>query len=360
MDSVNRIKILDSFRAIAILMVIAFHFTGAFTKARTLDMYPHIAKSLYPYGDQFSSYFPYGSRGVQLFYMISGFVIYLTLNRTASFKDFMIKRIVRLFPLLLVCSIITFYLPILIDPANKYLIFHRPVINFLPSLTFTELWIWNKLGHTHIEYIDNVYWTLVIEMKFYIYIALIYFSLKNNFYRNWLYFSFIFIVSYAVSNKFVQSAALFNLNKILETIFISKYILFFTLGTYFYRLYEKLPVERFHVALISGMTLISVIYIMPVEESVAFCLFSLLFLLFIYRPKYLAFLNNKPLLFIGMVSYPLYLIHENIGVLLINRFADLTGSSYSEIFIVLVLAILIFFSYLLNRYFEVPCSRFFK
>src|ERR1700761_3550895 len=160
----KRIKLLDSFRCIAIVMVIFDHYTSTFTFKNTSGMYPHIAKSLYPYGDKYFSYFKDGYLGVELFFMISGFVIYLTLEKASSFTSFVGKRLLRLFPLLLICSLITFLVPFLIDPDKKYLLFHRPAINFFPSLTFSDLWIWNRIfGVTdkinNIEYIDNSYWT---------------------------------------------------------------------------------------------------------------------------------------------------------------------------------------------------------
>jgi len=45
-----------------------------------------------------------------------------------------------------------------------------------------------------------------------------------------------------------------------------------------------------------------------------------LFLLMIYRKKYLLFLEKPFLSWIGVVSYSIYLIHEDIGVLLINKY----------------------------------------
>ena len=48
-------------------------------------------------------------------------------------------------------------------------------------------------------------------------------------------------------------------------------------------------------------------------------LFVLLFCLMVYYPKSISFLNNKFLNAIGVSSYFLYLIHENLGVFLIYK-----------------------------------------
>ncbi|WP_428328114.1 acyltransferase family protein [Mucilaginibacter sp.] len=150
----GRIKILDGFRCVAILIVILFHFTSVYANQNTLIYWPYIVKKLYPYGSKYAGYFEFGHLGVQLFFMISGFVIYMTLEKTNSFSRFIIKRFLRLFPLLLLCSIITYIAPFLLDPEKRYLIFHRPAHNFLPSLSFTDLWMWNIILKTKsVEYI---------------------------------------------------------------------------------------------------------------------------------------------------------------------------------------------------------------
>lgn len=40
----------------------------------------------------------YGFYAVELFFMISGFVIYFTLERSATWKDFAFSRLTRLYP----------------------------------------------------------------------------------------------------------------------------------------------------------------------------------------------------------------------------------------------------------------------
>ena len=61
----------------------------------------------------------------------------------------------------------------------------------------------------------------------------------------------------------------------------------------------------------------------------------------------------------GIGSYSLYLIHENIGVLLINRYASLLGS-LDFLFPVIVIAALILFSYFSYTFFEKPAGKLLK
>ena len=72
----ERIKLLDSFRFIAILMVLLFHYYS-----RWNGIHYQIE------GDLLG--FKYGYLGVEFFFMISGYVIYFTLTKTENFQKFL-------------------------------------------------------------------------------------------------------------------------------------------------------------------------------------------------------------------------------------------------------------------------------
>lgn len=77
----NRIQILDGFRAISILSVLLFHFFSRWTP-------PLSSESFYPYGSKYFSWFQYGGVGVEFFFMISGFVIYFTLENRCCLRRY--------------------------------------------------------------------------------------------------------------------------------------------------------------------------------------------------------------------------------------------------------------------------------
>jgi len=83
-----RLRYLDGLRGIAIIAVMLWHFFGPTDAA------------LLPYGDRYS-HIPVlssGWMGVELFFLISGFVIFMTIERCSGFCDFMLRRWLRLFP----------------------------------------------------------------------------------------------------------------------------------------------------------------------------------------------------------------------------------------------------------------------
>ena len=93
--SVARIAELDALRGIAVLSVILYHYTSRYN-----DLYQH--KSTYLLN------FTLGRLGVQLFFIISGFVIFMTLERCSNIKQFIIKRMSRLYPAYIVSVTLTF------------------------------------------------------------------------------------------------------------------------------------------------------------------------------------------------------------------------------------------------------------
>ena len=94
----SRIEYLDGLRGLAISAVMLFH---AYAR------WP----GLYPYGGGFvgNPLFDSGWDGVRLFFMISGFVILMTLRRSDSFWEFVFKRWLQLLPAMLICSVIIFF-----------------------------------------------------------------------------------------------------------------------------------------------------------------------------------------------------------------------------------------------------------
>jgi peptidoglycan/LPS O-acetylase OafA/YrhL len=81
----TRLLELDVFRGLAALAVVLFHYTTVYERT-------------YDHHDEMLFDFSLGHYGVQLFFIISGFVIFMTLNRTKSALDFVVSRFSRLYP----------------------------------------------------------------------------------------------------------------------------------------------------------------------------------------------------------------------------------------------------------------------
>src|SRR3981081_2415530 len=98
-SSPDRLLSIDGLRGVAILLVLGSHW---FSDKSLIGMYP--------YGSNFLTLFKYGNMGVYLFFIISGFVIALTLDTSASVPQFIWRRFVRLWPALTLWGIFAFAL----------------------------------------------------------------------------------------------------------------------------------------------------------------------------------------------------------------------------------------------------------
>jgi peptidoglycan/LPS O-acetylase OafA/YrhL len=142
----NRVNELDLLRFLGALAVVFFHysFRGYAADAMSVMPYPLLA-----------SWAKYGYFGVELFFLISGFVILMTASGR-SFRYFAISRLVRLYPAFWVCCTITFAMTILIGAPRYSASFGQYLVN----MTMLS-------GFVGVPLIDNAYWTLFVEMVFY-------------------------------------------------------------------------------------------------------------------------------------------------------------------------------------------------
>lgn len=97
-NSLFRIVELDAVRGVAALMVVLCHYTTWHVQSVGFS-------STVPFFE-----FWEGKFGVYLFFIVSGFVIFLTLEKCDNIKSFIVSRVVRLYPAYWVCLIITFSL----------------------------------------------------------------------------------------------------------------------------------------------------------------------------------------------------------------------------------------------------------
>lgn len=107
-------------------------------------------------------------------------------------------------------------------------------------------------------------------------------------------------------------------------LFIQDYIDIFCAGVLFYHLY-KLPKSVWPIPALVICLLVAITAepLLPVAAGLG-AFFAALFLL-VYRREWLSPLRSKSLGWIGLVSYSLYRLHQNIGVGLINEIGSVGG-----------------------------------
>lgn len=292
---------MDGLRGVAILLVIFYH---AYARWPEYAGFVEVTQEFF--------IFKYGNFGVQLFFMISGFVIFMSLDKSRTIGGFFFRRWVRLFPAMLIASLFIYF-------SAPY--FHeRPrgipnPIDVVPGLFFLSSGLISKVFGADIQSLEGSFWSLYVEVLFYFIIGCLYFFLGR---KRALYSVFcIFIASYVSGFVFVDSVFGAFLSKALTHLgFV--YYGWFLIGMLVYLGFEN---GRFCFDE-KILLFISVLMILMVDELGVF-LASLLalaaFLLPFFSLMVRRFLSVRFLLFLGFVSYPLYLIHENMMISMVVK-----------------------------------------
>ena len=148
----QRIVELDSLRGIAAVAVVIYHY---FT--RYDQQYGH--EGLYP---ELTYLTKNGIYGVHLFFVVSGYVIFWTLHKTDRPLDFLVSRFSRLYPAYWFAIILTYTAVNIFGLPDRQVDINVALAN---SLMFHE--------YLNVSHVDGVYWTLTVEITFYLLIFLI-------------------------------------------------------------------------------------------------------------------------------------------------------------------------------------------
>lgn len=323
-----RIKELDAFRGLAALAVVLYHYTTIYSKNFDVES---------------PLYFSYGWLGVPFFFILSGFVITLTIERCQNSWQFLKKRFVRLYPTFWICLVLTL---VTIGVTNSNSIdpmFDRPTLDIIANFTmFHEL---AKLHH-----VDGSYWSLLPELLFYLLMAVLFFFKKVD---NVLQFNGALLVICFVHYFFPIP--------IFSRLLDLHYVLLFMIGICFYRIYTrvgKAPVYL-HLLIIANLILGSYLYgiVRPHLDILTIFITFPAIVLFFYTFVYLKFEilgRSKFLLFLGFISYPLYLIHQIIGFIVMFYLDQFVSRVWSVIF---TTSIAILLATLVAYYLEVPLKN---
>jgi peptidoglycan/LPS O-acetylase OafA/YrhL len=299
----KRLIELDGLRGIAAISVVLFHYFYRYN-----ELYGHTNISI--------NWAQWGQYGVQLFFIISGFVIYWTLNKVRSPADFIVSRFSRLYPVYWFCALITLFSINLFGLSGREIDINHAIWNILMFHQY--------LG---IQSIDGVYWTLAVELTFYFWIFC--FFLIGQLKKAEVFFSSFLILAIMDSSGYI------DLPKALQHILMLEHISFFIAGICFYKIVNELHNKwTYGILFFSLITTIATFSL--ILCIVFFCFYLVFYLAITKRGK---FISCRPLLFLGGVSYPLYLIHQNIGYIIINIFYTYELNPYLGIITALILSI---------------------
>ena len=322
-----RLSELDALRGIAALMVVFEHYTSRYN-----DFYRPI---------NFPFKFIYGHFGVQLFFLISGFVIFLTLNKTRHPLDFIISRFSRLYPVYWVSVLLTF---------TCITIFAAPDPSFIPTLNealinLTMLQRWLISGRN----LDGVYWTLAVELSFY---AIMFTLYVTNLLKKIEFLSIIYL-GFIISTKIIENYFAITIPNVIKVTLLLDYGNLFIAGIMFYKIINT-P-KKIHYFILLSCLLTE--YYLHSESNILIAIYFVIFYLFTQGK--LKFISLKPLLFFGSISYSLYLTHQVIGYILIDNLYR-KGLDTPWLLLVIAISSSIALASLLRFYVEKPSQNWIR
>jgi peptidoglycan/LPS O-acetylase OafA/YrhL len=345
----SRVPILDGLRVLAIGMVVLGHYYN-FSKNEIIRFLAI-----------------HGYLGVQIFFIISGFVISISLENSKNYLQFFKKRYIRLAPGMFICSTLTYLFFSYIYTGEGYYN-SKNIINYFLANTFIDPnFIDIFIGYTKYYYIDNAYWSLWVEVNFYFIIGFLYFLSPKKMIRNYILLCIIGVPIFLLFSSEMGHHILQNFvspEKIKYYKFVSRSFIFFheclwfLIGLFLYKLYTNKK-EFKNLSIMIALMIVLAIWGKDIKLVFIYLSILLLFLIFIYFPEYLSFLNNKYLCKLGVASYSLYLIHYHIGVATINCIYNYFGKEI--LFIPLIITFLAcIFSLFSYNYLETPLSKVLK
>jgi len=282
--------------------------------------------------------FPFADDVVNAFFIISGFVIFLTLEKTKSAFDFIVSRFSRLFPVYWFSVLTMGILFYIFKIAPEW---HRfSWKNWLINLSMLEYFV-------KVPYIDGVYWTLSVELVFYAFMLALY-ATRLLKYIN-LFMSLLVVIAAGIHTFAMVSLIPTRIVVFLNKTVMFEYVSWFALGVSFYQLYRDKKYNRGSLALglvaFAGVLFMASSYQRYLNLGVV-----LLFLLFLFAP--VPVMLRRPLVYLGVISYPLYLTHQAVGYLAIKGIHKLGGSVNFSI--LMAFPIIILFSGMVTRFIEKP------
>ncbi|MGQ4517805.1 acyltransferase family protein [Dermabacteraceae bacterium P13077] len=319
----ERFRELDGFRGIAALGVVATHFTNNY-------------ESLYPNLPKMPFLATYGPIGVQLFFLISGYVILMSALRAARPSDFVVSRASRLYPTYWIAVTLSIILTVVTRFPDSDMSWGARLANY----TMFQRWFL-------VPNVDDVYWTLAVEMQFYVLIFLLLVVTKAKLSEKTIVFFTAAWCLVALPLAFwgygyahgIDPQNVATKAKIVLNLGLVEWAPLFSCGMMAF-LGRTRDRRYFRLALLfAAQAVLEAFLLHDAQTATAVAVVVACFLVVVAR-KRTRLLLLAPIQFYGKISYSLYIQHSIPGLLLLGALAPIIGTWLSLLVALLLVTVL--------------------
>ena len=330
-----RFRELDGLRGIAALAVVFSHFGGTHN---------------FHYRDDPPAFhdFVWSGTGVQLFFMISGFVILMTARRASRPSDFVISRAARLYPPYWLSLAFAVVILALVQVPGYSLSPGQIIVN----LTMVQRWLL-------VDDVVDVYWTLAVEMQFYALVLTLLVLSRCRLSDRLVLWACLgwSVLSWTVVAVTSQAAAPRPAGdptwvKLVNNITVAEYAPMFVLGMVVF-LARETGRHRRAVAAAYASAVVSPFVLRDMTLGLWVLAAATLFTAVALRRR-TWLLTTPPFQFYGRISYSLYIIHVIPGYLVIHALWPCVGRNMAMLVALAVVSVL---AWALQKYGEEHLGR---
>ncbi|MGV3345133.1 acyltransferase family protein [Enterobacteriaceae bacterium LUAb1] len=345
----SKIESIQVLRGLAALSVVMFHYRFYLVPAGADRTIP----------DQL---FGWGSIGVDLFFVISGFImVYVTSDKKYGAKtsiNFIVNRLTRVLPTYYVLLLSTFL------TGGAMSIFHYPekVSNLISALTFHPYLTKHAPLYLPVGGMYNIRWTLNYEIYFYLAFSVC-LLVKPRFIALCSWFLLPVVLAYSLTSTLTISTHGYDFSSVMLRFLTNPIILEFGIGVlagyaYLY-LRKKNTLKSGYFSALCLALIVAGIALgqLKAYNIISACAFFFLILFFALQNQQILKLTPKPLIMLGNISFSWYLIHNPLADAISGKVEKFyPGAMHSTIgFIILIIAS-IFFAWLSHKYLEIKLT----
>lgn len=295
----RRILELDSLRALAAINLVLFHFT-------------HVYAVKFGFATPLGFEWPFGAYGVEMFFILSGFVNSMSLLRRGKPVDFVAARLIRIIPVFLLVILANLWI-LPLAPMNQSISTQQLAANLtlLPRV----------MGY---DCVDPVMWTLQVEMMFYVTLVLMFrIGALRRYFLGWgslLALSAVVCPMLDAMQSAHEQAGWFAAATSIRRLMLLDFVPLFAMGFLLYMIKTNVGSKWQNIA---GIVVAATIFHF-IDHGKHNPLATVMILGLVTACAYgkVPPLRFAPLVYVSTISYSLYLCHNNLGCAVMRRLED--------------------------------------